>query len=236
MSAESTLRKLLPYSSAGLVIAILYVAWTFFSRWHDTSAVVRTADAERARADAKIVEDYPDAKRGPSVLVHCAGRTGRPLHATLAHAPQFGARLVSVDPAPALKLACGNVAKSSLKFHDVSLKFDDFAVGFACASLLAQDGLPIASSKRLLFTIAGRAQNAQRPKSAEATAVGALGEGPALAQYVPVTLTLPLGTWRAEALDARGASVHSVPVVVAGSESTLSTTLQGAALSYAITR
>ena len=58
MSAESTLRKLLPYSSAGLVIAILYVVWTFFSRWHDTSALERAANAERARADAKIVEMY----------------------------------------------------------------------------------------------------------------------------------------------------------------------------------
>jgi len=48
----------LPYSSAGLVIAVLYVAWTFFSRWHDTSALERAANAERARADAKIVEMY----------------------------------------------------------------------------------------------------------------------------------------------------------------------------------
>jgi hypothetical protein len=58
LNAERTLRKLLPYSSAGLVIAILYVAWTFFSRWHDTRSVERVADVERARADAKIVEMY----------------------------------------------------------------------------------------------------------------------------------------------------------------------------------
>jgi len=58
LSVESTLRKLLPYSSAGLVIAILYVAWTFFSRWHNTSSVERTANAEKARANAKIVEIY----------------------------------------------------------------------------------------------------------------------------------------------------------------------------------
>ena len=58
MSAERILRKLLPYSSAGLVIAILYVGWTFFSRWHYTSALERAANAERARADAKIIEMY----------------------------------------------------------------------------------------------------------------------------------------------------------------------------------
>ena len=62
MSAESTLRKLLPYSSAGLVIAILYVAWTFFSRWHDTRALGRAAGVEKAKADAKIVEMYGSGK------------------------------------------------------------------------------------------------------------------------------------------------------------------------------
>ena len=58
MSAESILRKLLPYSSAGLVIALLYVAWTFLSRWHDTRGLERYAEHEKARADAKIVEMY----------------------------------------------------------------------------------------------------------------------------------------------------------------------------------
>ena len=58
MSAESTLRKLLPYTSAGLAISLVYVAWTFFSRWHDTRALERAADAEKARANAKIVEMY----------------------------------------------------------------------------------------------------------------------------------------------------------------------------------
>ena len=140
----------------------------------------------------------------------------------------------SID-APELKLACGMLANSALKFRDVSLEFGDFAVGFGCASLLAQDEQPIASSRHLLFTVAGRAQNAHRPKAADPTSVGNLGAGPALAQYVPVTLRLPRGLWRAEALDAAGAPLHPVPVVTT-SESTLSTTLQGAALSYSITR
>jgi hypothetical protein len=58
LSAESILRKLLPYSSAGLVIAILYVAWTFLSRWQDTRGLQGVAEREKARADAKIVEMY----------------------------------------------------------------------------------------------------------------------------------------------------------------------------------
>lgn len=140
----------------------------------------------------------------------------------------------SID-APALKLVCGTVAESVLKFGGVSLQFDDFAVGFGCASLLALDEQPIATSRRLLFTVAGRAENAHRPKTADKTSVGPLGEGPALAQYVPVTLSLPRGAWRAEALDAGGAPAHAVPVITT-SESKLTTALQGAALSYSITR
>lgn len=30
---------------------------------------------------AILVEDYPDAKRGPTALVYCLGDDGRPLHA-----------------------------------------------------------------------------------------------------------------------------------------------------------
>jgi hypothetical protein len=58
VSAESAIRKLLPYTSAGLAIAILYVGWTFLSRWNDNRSRDRAADAERSKADAKIVEMY----------------------------------------------------------------------------------------------------------------------------------------------------------------------------------
>ena len=58
MSVESTVRKLLPYTSAGLALALLYVGWTFFSRWNDNSAIDRSAAAAKAKAEAKIVEMY----------------------------------------------------------------------------------------------------------------------------------------------------------------------------------
>ncbi len=140
----------------------------------------------------------------------------------------------SVD-APSLKLVCGMLAQSALKFGDVSFEFADFATGFACASLVALDDQPVLRSRRLLFTVAGRAENAHRPKSADKTNISALGDGPALAQFVPVTLTLPRDSWRAAALDTSGANVHSVPVVTT-TDSKLTTAFQGAALSYAITR
>ena len=57
MSVESTVRKLLPYTSAGLALALLYVCWTFFSRWNDNSAIDRSAAAAKAKAEAKAKAD-----------------------------------------------------------------------------------------------------------------------------------------------------------------------------------
>jgi hypothetical protein len=141
----------------------------------------------------------------------------------------------SID-APSLKLVCGMVAQSALKLGEVGLEFDDFAAGFACASLVALDDRPIGKSRRLLFTVAGRAQNAHRAKTSDRNSVVAPGEGPVLAQFVPVTLTLPRDAWHADALDATGEVAHAVPVVATTATSKLTTALQGAALLYSITR
>src|SRR5260370_2670194 len=52
------LRKLLPYTSVTLGLALLYVAWTFLDRWNGNSQIRRAAEAKQARADARIVEMY----------------------------------------------------------------------------------------------------------------------------------------------------------------------------------
>ncbi|MEP7049216.1 MAG: hypothetical protein ABJB12_02640 [Pseudomonadota bacterium] len=141
----------------------------------------------------------------------------------------------SID-APALKLVCGWVANSVLKFSGLSLEFHDFAPGFACASVLALDDEPIANARRLLLTVAASAQNGHSAPAGARIPVPALGEGPALAQYVPVTLRLPQAAWIAAALDTAGSPVHSVSVSTAGDESKISNAIGDAALSYAITR
>jgi hypothetical protein len=140
----------------------------------------------------------------------------------------------SVD-APSLKLVCGTVAKSALKFGEFSLEFGDFAHGFACATLVALDGLPLRDSRRLLFNVAGRAENAHRPKATDQTQIGPLGDGPALAQFIPVTLTLPRAAWHAQALDAKGAATRPIPISTSD-DSKLSTSFDVPALAYAITR
>jgi hypothetical protein len=141
--------------------------------------------------------------------------------------PQGKHARFSID-APALKVVCGFVSDSALKFSGVGFEFQGFAPGFACASLLSLDGGPISSARQLLFSVSGLAQNAERPPGQTANEV-------ALAQFVPVTVTLPRDAWHAAALDAAGAPTHSITVVTAA-ESKISTAYQGAALSYAFTR
>jgi hypothetical protein len=54
----SLIRKLLPYTSATLVLALIYLAWTFYSRWNNTRSLQQAVDIERAKADAQIVKMY----------------------------------------------------------------------------------------------------------------------------------------------------------------------------------
>jgi hypothetical protein len=129
----------------------------------------------------------------------------------------------SID-APGLKAVCGFLSSSTLDFRGVSFEFGNFAPGFACATLLSQDDGPIESARRLLFSVSGLAQNARRAQTEVA-----------LAQYVPISVTLPRGAWHADALDAAGKPTHSLAVVNAG-QSKVSTAYRGAALAYAFTR
>lgn len=139
--------------------------------------------------------------------------------------PQGAHARFSID-APALKVVCGFLADSALEFSGVSFEFQNFAPGFACASLLSLDEGPIASARRLLFSVSGLAQNSEPSHTPNQVA---------LAQYVPITVTLPRDAWQAAALDAAGEPMHAIAVVNAA-QSKISTAYRGAALAYAFTR
>jgi len=53
---ESRLRSLLPYTTVALVIAILYVAWTFYSR-HESNLKAQEAAAAKERESRQRVVD-----------------------------------------------------------------------------------------------------------------------------------------------------------------------------------
>ena len=58
MKPVSLIRKLLPYTSATFVLALLYLSWTFYSRWNNSHSLQKAAEAEKAKADAQIVKTY----------------------------------------------------------------------------------------------------------------------------------------------------------------------------------
>lgn len=58
MQGIPLIRRLLPFTTAALVLALLYVAWTFYSRWNRNRSIEQAAEAEKARANAEIVRKY----------------------------------------------------------------------------------------------------------------------------------------------------------------------------------
>jgi hypothetical protein len=55
---HSIIRKLLPFTTAAIVVAILYVGWIFLSRWQlDRETKQRAQEQRRAEAQ-KVVEAY----------------------------------------------------------------------------------------------------------------------------------------------------------------------------------
>jgi hypothetical protein len=102
----------------------------------------------------------------------------------------------------------GALSSTRLRLGSVLFGFEPFEPGSACVSLISLDGAPIESSKRLLLTAVGQVRNAE---AATRPRFDSLGQGPPLAQYVPLSLSLP-GRWQASALDLRGAPTRVIAV------------------------
>lgn len=56
------IRRLLPFTSIALVLALLYLVWTFVSRWQARREADGAVQAERAKADGQIVKQYGDGR------------------------------------------------------------------------------------------------------------------------------------------------------------------------------
>ena len=52
------LRKVLPYTTAGVLLAALYTAWVFASRWNDNRRIEHATAAQRSKLDREIAELY----------------------------------------------------------------------------------------------------------------------------------------------------------------------------------
>ena len=115
--------------------------------------------------------------------------------------------------APALRMAAGAIAGRTVALGDASLIVGELPRGDASVALVALDGLPLDRSKEMLLVSEARVENTRMVFNAQRTGLTSWGRGPALAEYVPLTVTLGGAPLRAERLDPAGRSAGEIPVV-----------------------
>jgi hypothetical protein len=123
--------------------------------------------------------------------------------------------------APALRLAAGRLAGRSFDLGDLHLAVGELPRGDVSIAVVALDGLPLATSQQMLLVAAARVENTAMRWNADRTGLTSWGHGPALAEYVPLTLTLPGRQPRVARLDALGTVAAELPVENAGDRSVL---------------
>ena len=97
------------------------------------------------------------------------------------------------------------------------MTFPKFGNNFAAVTLTPTDGKPLAASRRLLLTLAGKVENQDMVWNADRTSVGdQWGHGPTVAEGIPATVTLKTSAARRVwALDGTGKRVQEVPATYA---------------------
>ena len=123
--------------------------------------------------------------------------------------------------APRLRIAAGKIAGTTFPLGDVGITVGALPRGDASIALVALDGKSIAESKEMLLVSVARVENTAMLWNADRTGLTSWGHGPALAEYVPLSVTLPGPEWRAERLDPAGAIAAELPVEKAGDHAIL---------------
>ena len=55
-------RKLLPYTTAGVIVAVIYLVWVFAARWSENRRIAAEAEEQRAKLDRQVTTMYGDGK------------------------------------------------------------------------------------------------------------------------------------------------------------------------------
>jgi hypothetical protein len=55
-------RKLLPYTTAGVIVAAIYLVWVFAARWSENRRIAAEAEEQRAKLDRQVTTMYGDGK------------------------------------------------------------------------------------------------------------------------------------------------------------------------------
>jgi hypothetical protein len=145
-----------------------------------------------------------------------AGHTSAPVGGKKVSGPIHwdpgAARPTFTVEAPALRIAAGKIAGTTRNLGDVRLAVGELPRGDASIALVALDGLPLETSKEMLLVAVARVENSAMKFNDDRTGLVSWGHGPAVAEYVPLTVTLPWPNARAERLDPTGASAASLTV------------------------
>jgi len=91
------IRKLLPYTTAATVIAVLYVVWVFFSRWNENRHIERAAEAPKTEASGEFAKTYESGLKILNFYV-TPGVVARGQKALICYGVA-NAKTVSLDPA-----------------------------------------------------------------------------------------------------------------------------------------
>ena len=94
------IRKLLPYTTFAIILALLYLGWVFYSRWHENRLAQQRA-AEKEQAEARRIYDLYGAGRvkilqlyaNPAIVSR--GGTGQLCYGV------SNAKTMTIDPKPA---------------------------------------------------------------------------------------------------------------------------------------
>jgi len=95
--ALSTLRQVLPWTSALVVIAALWTGWVFFSRYEDSREVERQAEQKQANADREILDKLGGDKLTILDFYASPAAIHRGTHASLCYGVS-NAKSVTIDP------------------------------------------------------------------------------------------------------------------------------------------
>ena len=118
MAEFTVIRKLLPYTTAAVLLSGLYVGWVFFSRWQASREAERKAAELRVEEARKVIDAYGGNKVTVLNLSASRGTISRGETAQLCYGVS-NAKTVRIDPPPV-----GDVWPSMYRCIDVSPRSD----------------------------------------------------------------------------------------------------------------
>jgi hypothetical protein len=93
------IRKLLPFTSVAVVVAVLYVGWTFFSRWQEARELREKASQQQVEGARKTIEAYGNGRVRIMNFTISPGMVGRDEKAHICYGVS-NAKTVTIDPKP----------------------------------------------------------------------------------------------------------------------------------------